>query len=148
MNFRAVVLTVGLAVLPMAISGAESAIIGTWKQVLSKSKYQPGPAPTIPSTVRIEAVEGGEKVSVEGIGADGQPARLLELHSDLRRQTRLSDRIALRRHRNAQADRCPQSGDQLFSEWKSISNFHTDRVAGRQDAHDDVERHERQRPSI
>jgi hypothetical protein len=74
MNFRAVVLAVGLAVLPMAVSGAESAIIGTWKQVLSKSKYQPGPAPTISSTVRIEAVEGGEKLSVEGIGADGQPA--------------------------------------------------------------------------
>jgi chitodextrinase len=74
MNFRAVVLAVGLALFSVAVSGAESAIMGTWKQVLGKSKYQPGPAPTIPSTVRIEATEGGEKLSVEGIGADGQPA--------------------------------------------------------------------------
>src|SRR4051812_46947271 len=73
MNFRAVVLAVGLALFSVAASGAENAIVGTWKQVLSKSKYQPGPAPTVPSTVRIVAVEGGEKLSVDGVGADGQP---------------------------------------------------------------------------
>src|SRR4051812_27107256 len=51
MSFRAVVLAVGLALFSVAVSGAESAIIGTWKQVLSKSKYQPGPAPAMASTV-------------------------------------------------------------------------------------------------
>jgi hypothetical protein len=57
----------------VAASRPESTIIGTWKQVLSRSKYQPGPAPTIPSTLRIEATEGGEKLLVEVVGADGQP---------------------------------------------------------------------------
>lgn len=74
MNFRAVVFAISLVLSSSFLSGAESAIMGTWKQVLSQSKYQPGPAPTIPSTIRIEAVENGEKLSVDGVGADGQPA--------------------------------------------------------------------------
>jgi hypothetical protein len=52
----------------------QSAAVGTWKQSLSKSKYNPGPAPSIPATLKIEAEEGAERVSVDGVGADGKAA--------------------------------------------------------------------------
>ena len=74
MNCRAIALVIGIAITAVAQSAADSAAIGTWKQNLSRSKYHPGPAQRIPSTLRIEAVNGGEKLSVDGVGADGKPA--------------------------------------------------------------------------
>src|SRR4051795_11482360 len=74
MHYRAIAIVIGIAITVFAQSTSESATIGTWKQNLSKSKYVPGPAQTVPSTVHVEPVTGGEKLSVEGVGADGQPA--------------------------------------------------------------------------
>ena len=74
MKYRAIALAIGLAVSTLAQHESQSAAVGTWKQSLSKSKYSPGPAPTIPATLKIEAVQGGEKVSVDGVGADGNAA--------------------------------------------------------------------------
>lgn len=74
MKCRAITLAVGLAVSTLAQPQGQSAAVGTWKQSLSKSKYSPGPAPTIPATLKIEAVDGGEKLSVDGVGADGKAA--------------------------------------------------------------------------
>ena len=74
MKYRAIALIIGLAVSTLAQPESQSAAVGTWKQSLSKSKYNPGPAPTIPATLKIETVEGGEKVSVDGVGADGKAA--------------------------------------------------------------------------
>jgi len=72
MNVR----TIGLALIISSVTvfGADNSVAGTWKQNLAKSKYNPGPAPTIPATLRIEAVEGGEKLYVDGVGADGTAA--------------------------------------------------------------------------
>ncbi len=72
MKYRIIALAIGLAVSTLAQHENQNAAVGTWKQSLSKSKYSPGPAPTIPTTVKIESVEGGEKVSVDGIGSDGK----------------------------------------------------------------------------
>ncbi len=58
----------------MTLMGADNPILGTWKQNLSKSKYNPGPPPTTPSTLRMEGIEGGEKLSVDGVGVDGKAA--------------------------------------------------------------------------
>jgi len=72
MKYRVIALALALVVPMLAQHGTQNAAVGTWKQLLSKSKYSPGPAPTIPTTVKIESVEGGEKVSVDGVGADGK----------------------------------------------------------------------------
>jgi len=46
--------------------------LGTWKMNLDKSTYSPGPKPTTAGTLRIEAAGDGEKISVNGVGADGK----------------------------------------------------------------------------
>jgi hypothetical protein len=73
MNCRAMALALGLAIALVAQSGSHSAAIGTWKQDLAKSKYNPGPARTTPATLKIEAVQGGERVSVESSDDEGKP---------------------------------------------------------------------------
>ena len=73
MHYRVIAIGIGIAIAVFGQATSERASIGTWKQNLSKSKYVPGPAPTIASTVRIEPVTGGEKLSVEGVGTDGKP---------------------------------------------------------------------------
>ncbi len=50
---------------------ADDAIIGTWKLNVSKSKYEPGPAPKS-GTVTYAASDGGIKRTGETIGADGK----------------------------------------------------------------------------
>ena len=74
MNFRTIGLVLGLVVLSLSASGADNKSIGSWKQNLAKSKYNPGPAPTVAATLTIEQATGGEKISVNGVGADGMPA--------------------------------------------------------------------------
>jgi len=71
------VLTV-VAVAVLAMVGASSllaqsnAVVGTWKLNLTKSKYDPGPAPK--SLTRTVVADGdGLKYTFEGVGADGKP---------------------------------------------------------------------------
>ncbi len=54
---------------------AADPLIGTWKLNVEKSTYSPGPPPKS-LTVKIEAVENGEKVTADGVRADGQPIRV------------------------------------------------------------------------
>src|SRR5262245_35047842 len=44
---------------------------GTWKLNVAKSKYSPGPAPKS-GTLKVEAVEGGLKVTNDGENAEGK----------------------------------------------------------------------------
>ena len=44
--------------------------IGTWKLNVAKSKYSPGPAPRS-NTLKVEASGQGEKVTTEGVNAEG-----------------------------------------------------------------------------
>jgi hypothetical protein len=47
-------------------------IVGTWKLNLTKSKYDPGPAPK--SLTRTVAAQGdGVKYTFDGVGGDGKP---------------------------------------------------------------------------
>jgi hypothetical protein len=71
------VLTV-VAIAVLAAVGSSSlyaqgnAVVGTWKLNLTKSKFDPGPAPT--SLTRKVVAEGdGLKYSFEGVSADGKP---------------------------------------------------------------------------
>jgi len=48
-----------------------SPFAGTWKLNLEKSKYDPGPAP-MSSTVKIEAIENGEKAAVDQVDSQGR----------------------------------------------------------------------------
>lgn len=74
MNFRILGLAATLIITSLTLPGADNPIVGTWKQNLVKSKYNPGFGPTIPFTLRMEATEDGEKLSVHGVGADGEAA--------------------------------------------------------------------------
>jgi len=48
--------------------------IGTWKTNIAKSKYDPGPPPKVPTTVKIEATpDGAVKTTVDGVDAQGNP---------------------------------------------------------------------------
>jgi hypothetical protein len=49
-------------------------IVGTWVLDTAKSTYKPGPAPKS-ATVVVEPAGKGIKVSVDGVGADGTPAK-------------------------------------------------------------------------
>jgi hypothetical protein len=51
----------------------KDAAAGTWTLNVAKSTYEPGPAPKS-STLVIEAMPNGVKVSATGVGADGKPS--------------------------------------------------------------------------
>jgi hypothetical protein len=71
------VLTV-VAVALLAVVGASSlhaqsnAVVGTWKLNLTKSKFDPGPAPKSLAR-KVEAEGDGLKYTFEGVSADGKP---------------------------------------------------------------------------
>jgi hypothetical protein len=46
--------------------------LGTWKLNVAKSKYIPGPPPQSVTLIQ-EAAEGGTKVTVKGVDAEGRP---------------------------------------------------------------------------
>lgn len=48
--------------------------VGTWKVNLAKSKWDPGPAPKTPATIKIEpSGTNGVKVTNDGMNPQGQP---------------------------------------------------------------------------
>ncbi|HYI97367.1 MAG TPA: hypothetical protein VEX68_27770 [Bryobacteraceae bacterium] len=71
MNRRNACVALALVISSASLYSAENMRIGTWKVNLDKSTYNPGPKPTVASTLRIEAAGDGEKVSVNGV-ADGK----------------------------------------------------------------------------
>jgi hypothetical protein len=71
MNRRHACIAVVLILSSASLCGAENARMGRWKVNLDKSTYNPGPKPTLASTLRIEAAGRGEKVTVNGF-ADGK----------------------------------------------------------------------------
>ena len=72
MNRRKVCIAVALILSSASLFGAENMRLGTWKMNLDKSTYNPGPKPASAGTLRIEAAGDGEKISVNGVGADGK----------------------------------------------------------------------------
>lgn len=72
MNIRAMCVAFALVISSSATFGADNLTHGTWKQNLSKSKFTPGPAPTSPATLRIEAAPGGEVITVDSVDAGGK----------------------------------------------------------------------------
>ena len=64
----------GAIVFCFAASGAFAADVfsGTWKLNLAKSKYDPGPPPKELTTI-IEAIDGGLKITIDGVNAQGKP---------------------------------------------------------------------------
>jgi hypothetical protein len=55
-----------------ALRAQSKPLVGTWKLNLTKSKYDPGPAPK--SLMRtVEAQGNGVKYTFEGVAADGKP---------------------------------------------------------------------------
>jgi hypothetical protein len=71
MNARAIVLTLVLCFVGVAVCIADDANIGTWKLNEAKSKLGPG-APKN-NTVVYEAVGDNVKVTIDGTDSDGKP---------------------------------------------------------------------------
>jgi hypothetical protein len=71
MKTRALVLALALFVVGAAVCFAQNMQMGTWKLNEAKSKFSPG-APKN-NTVVYEAVGQNVKVTIDGVGIDGQP---------------------------------------------------------------------------
>lgn len=71
MNARAIVLTLALCLVGVAVSFAGDANMGTWKLNEAKSKFGPG-APKN-NTVVYEAAGDNVKVTIDGTDKDGKP---------------------------------------------------------------------------
>ena len=73
---KRVLMFVAIAILAVVSSSAANAqtnpLVGTWKLNLTKSKYDPGPAPKS-LTRKVEAQGDGVKYTFDGVGADGKP---------------------------------------------------------------------------
>jgi hypothetical protein len=74
--------TIGMALLGIGMLALNTAaspqatdpIVGTWRLDVAKSTYKPGPAPKS-ATVVVEPAGKGIKISVDGVNADGTPAK-------------------------------------------------------------------------
>jgi hypothetical protein len=55
-----------------ALRAQSNPLVGTWKLNVTKSKYDPGPAPKS-LTRTVEAQGNGVKYSFDGVGVDGKP---------------------------------------------------------------------------
>ena len=60
------------AVASAPVHAQANPLVGSWKLNLTKSKFDPGPAPTS-LTRTVEAQDGGVKYTFAGVGADGKP---------------------------------------------------------------------------
>ena len=57
----------------IGVAIAQSAPLeGTWVASLAKSKYDPGPPPKVPATLKWERVPGGWRFTTDGVDAKGQ----------------------------------------------------------------------------
>jgi hypothetical protein len=63
----------GLGVASLSAQGTDPRL-GTWKLNVAKSKFDPDPPPQS-LIVKVEPSGNGEKVSTEGVGADGAPTK-------------------------------------------------------------------------
>jgi hypothetical protein len=71
MNVRAIVLTLVLCFVGIAVCFADDANMGTWKLNEAKSKLAPGTPKN--STVVYEAAGDNVKVTIDGTDKDGKP---------------------------------------------------------------------------
>ena len=68
---RAALFVFAFALFAASASAQQDPFMGTWKLNLSKSKYDPGPAPQQPTVIKREALPGGQIKFVTD-GVDGQ----------------------------------------------------------------------------
>ena len=121
-----------LVISSSATFGADNLTHGTWKQNLSKSKFTPGPAPTSPATLRIEAAPGGEVITVDSVDAGGKSfsysyKALYDGTPQKVSGSPYGDTVTLKQI-NSTSDR-----DQLHEGRESVSNVYTDGSEGWQD---------------
>jgi hypothetical protein len=69
---RFVVIAILAVVGSCALRAQNNPLVGTWKLNVTKSKYDPGPAPKS-LTRTVEAQGDGVKYTFEGVAADGNP---------------------------------------------------------------------------
>lgn len=63
--------------------GAQSTPLeGTWRANIAKSKYDPGPPPKVPGTLKWERVPGGWRFTTDGVDAKGQKTHTETLEKD------------------------------------------------------------------
>jgi hypothetical protein len=69
---RIVAITVFVVMCCSSLRAQSNPLLGTWKLNLTKSKFDPGPAPKSLTRV-VEAQGDGVKYTFTGVGADGKP---------------------------------------------------------------------------
>ena len=67
-------MAISLFVLSAAAQAQQDPFVGTWKQNMSKSTYNPGPPPAQGNSTKIEAVPNGLKVSTSNPASATAPA--------------------------------------------------------------------------
>jgi hypothetical protein len=72
MRLRLVAPLLAMLLVSVGVLAQNDPLIATWKLNLAKSKYNPGPPPKSPTTLKITAAAGGIRVVADGVNAQGQ----------------------------------------------------------------------------
>jgi hypothetical protein len=80
-SFATTVATLTVVLTAVTLFGQSSALPGTWKLNVTKSKYSPGPAPKS-QTLKWERIEGGFKFSTDTVNAQGQATHTETMEKD------------------------------------------------------------------
>jgi hypothetical protein len=70
-----VLLALAVAAFPQVSFAQSNPFVGTWQLNLAKSKYSPGPPPKS-QTANIQAEGQGERATITGVGAEGNPINI------------------------------------------------------------------------
>ena len=73
---------VGVFLMIAVAVGQSMALEGTWRANLAKSKYDPGPPPKVPGTIKWERAPGGWRFTTDAVDAKGQKTHTETLEKD------------------------------------------------------------------
>ena len=73
---------IGVFLMIGLVVGQSTPLEGTWRANLSKSKYDPGPPPKVPNTIKWERASGGWRFTTDGVDDKGQKVHTETLEKD------------------------------------------------------------------
>lgn len=75
-------MAVGVFLFASILVAQSTPLEGTWRANIAKSKYDPGPPPKTPNTIRWERVPGGWRFTTDGVNAEGQKTHTETIEKD------------------------------------------------------------------
>lgn len=73
---------IGVFLMVSVATGQSTPLEGTWLANVAKSKYDPGPPPKVPGTIKWERVPGGWRFTTDAVDAKGQKIHTETLEKD------------------------------------------------------------------